>query len=333
MANLTSISCGQDTLLDLATCLNGFTVPKAAYTEQTYFDAQPTEIEFGGWTQLVTSMLEGRCAIPDALEPFYNVAELVDNGQSYCVASERYTADAGYYAKGWGLFIVPLNTSESRHFHLSSPHPMFDFYEPDQAITLFQRSKARSLLISGRHRQALSLPTTCVPSTEVTTYWTTDPAHSVAEPFHAANVAIQAWQDAHGGCPLNQCAYIQLHGKASTTCSPIHFMISSGLGPADASWYTNTSLNLPASRLRTELQKSFPAYNVSLPSDTSCSLTATKNVFGRFLNGVHPSDLCTQAADVQSATGRFVHVEQAFEVTQADHYDGWVRALEAAFPL
>lgn len=119
---------------------------------------------------------------------------------------------------------------------------------------------------------------------------------------------------------------------------PIHLLSSHQTdlfcpGPADADWYTNTSLNLPASRLRAELRQSFPAYNVSLPSDTTCSLTATKNVFGRLLNGVPASEVCTQAADAQSATGRFVHVEQAFEVTQADHYDGWVRALEATFPI
>lgn len=230
MANFTSISCDQDSLLDRAACFNNFTVPAAAYTVETYSESQPTEIELGGWTQLITAMLDGNCAAPDTLESFYNVEELIDNGQSYCVASERYSIGPGHYNKGWGLFVVPLNASESRHFHLSSPHPMFDFYEPDQAITLFQRSRARSLLISGRHRQALSQPSICVPSTAATTYWTTDPAHSVAEPFHAGNVAIKAWQDAHGGCPLDQCAFIQLHGKASTTCSPIHFMISSGLG-------------------------------------------------------------------------------------------------------
>lgn len=102
------------------------------------------------------------------------------------------------------------------------------------------------------------------------------------------------------------------------------------LGSSDTAWYL-ASADRPAPRLRAQLQLSFPSYNISLPSDTTCSLTATKNVFGRLLNGVPESEVCREGASAARATGEFIHVEQAYEVTLEGAYDGWVRALKATF--
>ncbi len=101
-------------------------------------------------------------------------------------------------------------------------------------------------------------------------------------------------------------------------------------GSSDAEWYLD-DVDRPAKRLRRELQTSFPTYNVSLPSDTTCSLSATKNVFARLLNGVAESEVCLEAATADNATGQFIHVEQAYHATLEDAFDGWARALIATF--
>ncbi|KAF9026156.1 hypothetical protein BDZ89DRAFT_1067826 [Hymenopellis radicata] len=320
------------TLVQLAQCFNNYTVPSDYYTLESYTQAQPNESQLQDWSQLVTAILDvGKPAtVPASLQDFFTVSSFTDasDGAEYCILSETYANSDNYYVKGWGLFLVPVNASLD--IHLASPHPMFDFDTPDQAVTLFQLSGAKSLLISGRHRSAYPVATDCIPSTSRTTYYHTDPTHDVNEPFSVANTAIRAWQEANGGCPSESCAYIQLHGKASTSCSTVDMMVSAGLGSSDAEWYLD-DVDRPAKRLRRELQASFPTYNVSLPSDTTCSLTATKNVFARLLNGVAESEVCIEAATADKATGQFVHVEQAYHATLADTFDGWARALVATF--
>ena len=50
------------------------------------------------------------------------------------------------------------------------------------------------------------------------------------EPFFDANLAISEWQQQNHGCPSSSCAYIQIHGKAPTTCSDDDIFLSSGIG-------------------------------------------------------------------------------------------------------
>jgi len=77
----------------------------------------------------------------------------------------------------------------------------------------------------------------------------------------------------------------------------------------------------------------FPNWTISLPSDSDCSLTATGNVFGRFLNGVALTDVCSTAATAKTATGYFVHIEQSTAARSAEAYTKWANALEATFGL
>ena len=186
-------------------------------------------------------------------------------------------------------------------------------------------------------------------------------------------MAIKDWQDAHGGCPTASCAYIQLHGKAKTTCPQDMAFISSGLGtrfpeviltglltsalfsvstyrsphfasslasfslppttpghdPASLAWYLTQ--DLPARRLQAALTDAFPTWNVSLPTDSPCILTASKTVFGKYVNGVPLDELCGTDATPEGATGAFVHVEQAIEARGEEAYEGWVGALRKAF--
>ncbi|TRM69818.1 hypothetical protein BD626DRAFT_475395 [Schizophyllum amplum] len=348
----------------LAACYADFTVPADFYDATTYAAAQPTAEEATAFRAAVMRMLDvssgsGNCfgsTLPPALEGIYGVHSFTDSesGGVYCVLAETHAK--GTYARGWGFMAVPDTSlsplaqmssqthqslmpsspqpsSPSLGIHLSAPHPIFDGDTDLQAATLFAKTRSRSLFIAGRDRRAYKAPTDCVSRKSSAVYYATDPAHSVTEPFHLAQVAIKDWQDAHGGCPHATCAYIQLHGKASTSCSQDTAFISSGLGRDDdaLNWYSDYSRNLPARRLQATLADAFPSWNVSLPTDSGCTLLATKTVFGRYVNGVPAWALCDTDATVNGATGEFIHVEQAIESRREDAYEMWGTALRETF--
>lgn len=103
-----------------------------------------------------------------------------------------------------------------------------------------------------------------------------------------------------------------------------------GNNPSSEAWYTD-DVDRPVKRLKSQLKLAFPTWNITLPSDNSCTLTATKNVIGRFLNGVDDSQVCRQDADTQLATGAFVHVEQGAAARAESAYEAWSEALGKTF--
>nr|GAT45053.1 predicted protein [Mycena chlorophos] len=349
LASLSPIPClpNSSTLETLVACFDNYTVPYDFYTAQTYADAQPAAEQLYDWTTLINSVLsvDGNCSsipVPPSIAEIYSLSLFSDiSGPQYCVLSERYSSE-GAYTKGWGLFVVPATANGVQcDIHLSAPHPQYDLFTPEQAGALFKAVGARSLLIAGRQRMAYALPSDCViPTSNTTVYYKTDPAHDTDEPFFPASLAIHAWQETRGGgCP-SSCAFIQLHGKSASTCSTDTAFLSGGLGrdPASLEWYTSPA-SRPVKRLKFALINAFASVNssftFSLPSDSSCSLVATDNVFGRFLNGVPVADVCTQSASAEKAKGEFVHVEQAIVLRESGGegvYEAWAQALKEAFP-
>ena len=162
-------------------------------------------------------------------------------------------------------------------------------------------------------------------------------------------VVIRDWQRGLDGCPSASCAFIQMHGKASTTCPNDTVFLSSGLGiylhfflPEMVQYLTNRSLgnanssilwyqdsvDRPVKRIKSKLKLAFPGWPgaVSLPSDSGCDLTATRNVGGRHINNVPLTSVCTVGATPSGATGQFVHIEQASEARLAANYALWSQA-------
>ncbi|KAJ6569235.1 hypothetical protein B0H19DRAFT_1024370 [Mycena capillaripes] len=336
------ITCLQNvtsTFEDLVTCFDAYTVSEGYYTDETYAAAQPNADELGGWVDLLFSLLtvDGNCTsviVPPSIAEIYNVSLFTDpTGPQYCVASETTSVD-GLYSKGWGLVVVPATQGAiQRDIHLAAPHPAYDLFTPEQAGALFKSTGARSLLIAGRSRMANLAPSDCViPTSNTTIYYKTDPAHDTAEPFFSASKTIREWQHANGGCPAQSCAFIQLHGKGATSCPTDTMFLSSGIGRSGSSvaWYTD-SVDRPIKRLKSELMATFPTWNISLPSDSACSLTATDNVFGRLVNGIAARLVCTNASIAELTTGEFIHIEQAIISRESAVYSGWTAALLAAF--
>ncbi|KAF7340325.1 Carboxypeptidase [Mycena venus] len=311
------------TFEDIISCFDAFTVSEGFYTDETYAAAQPNNEELSAWEDLITSLLsvDGNCTsviVPASIADIYDVSLFTDPaGPQYCIASETNSVD-GLYAKGWGLVAVPAAQKQiMRDIHLAAPHPAFDLFTPEQAGALFKSTGARSLLIAGRSRTANLAPSDCViPASNTTTYYKTDPAHDTAEPFFSASKTIRNWQHANGGCPAQSYT----------------MFLSTGIGRSQASvaWYTDT-VDRPIKRLKTELMKAFPTWNVSLPSDSACSLTATDNVFGRLVNGIPEQLVCTNASTADLTTGEFIHAEQAIISRGSSAYSGWTAALLAAF--
>ncbi|KAF5391592.1 hypothetical protein D9757_002543 [Collybiopsis confluens] len=347
---ISPVDCfNNSTLGDLVDCLNDFTVGPDYYDASSYAEAQPSPEQLDAWTTVITSMLSSdstdcsSTVLPISLSSLYTISPFLDNStaRTFCVLSEITSLPIGalnYYTKGWGVFVVPTSRKDiSRTIHLSAPHPLYDIDTPQQAAAMFLLSGAHSLLISGRHRIAYRVPTDCItPTNPNTIYYKTDPAHDINEPFNAANRVIRTWQNQNqnGGCPLETCAYLQIHGKGASLCPTDTIFISSGLGNSNDSviWY-NSQPNLPSRRLKGYASEIFPNFNVSLPSDdTACDLTATTNVFGRLINGVPEQDVCTVAANTLTASGEFVHIEQSIASRDNAAHEGWGQAIRGTFP-
>ncbi|KAF9259039.1 hypothetical protein L218DRAFT_934164 [Marasmius fiardii PR-910] len=330
------------TVQNLIACYNPFTVPENFYNQETYDAAQPNEAELTAWLGLVNELLwvDGNCTevlVPPVLDGIYGVSPFQARTTSYCVLHER-KADKSAYVKGWGVMVVPEHrSSRIRNIHLAAPHPQFDYQTPEQAAALLEGVGARSLLIPGRKRTSFNTATDCVqPGGNTTTvYYVTDPAHNDKEPFIKANIQIAQWQHTQeGGCPGSSCAFIQLHGKADSSCREDTMFLSSGLARSASSvaWYTD-STDRPVKRLQKNIREAFPFFNASLPSDSFCGLTATTNVFGRYLNGIPESMVCQKGSTAPLASGEFVHIEQAPVSVNSDAYEGWIKALSETFPI
>ena len=106
--------------------------------------------------------------------------------------------------------------------------------------------------------------------------------------------------------------------------------IHTGRSDASVAWYTN-DVDRPIKRLKTQLLRSFPGWNISLPSDDNCFLTATQNIVGRYLNNVDLSHVCDQGATARGASGKFIHIEQAEVSVDPASYGSWAAALRETF--
>jgi hypothetical protein len=103
-----------------------------------------------------------------------------------------------------------------------------------------------------------------------------------------------------------------------------------GNSTASKVWYSDLA-DRPVKRLQQNLRHAFPSWKINLPSDSNCSLTATKNVFGRYLNGIPEDHVCSKGATSRTATGEFVHAEQASLARDQRYYDQSTRAMMDTF--
>lgn len=105
-----------------------------------------------------------------------------------------------------------------------------------------------------------------------------------------------------------------------------------GNSSASFAWY-NDSTDLPVKRLRRNLSLFLESNRVSLPSDSHCILSATRNVIGRYLNGVDLGSVCKKGATSKTATGQFIHAEQNSATRNPENYNAWAQAVLNTFDV
>jgi len=171
-------------------CLHMHTVPDRFYNLTTYTIAQPSgPAEIDAWTTAVNNMLTIGCPgdaverVP-GLENDYVLARVTDSipfGKTWCVLVETHTFNdtTPAFRRGWGFVVTPYQTvtPATRSLHFSAPHPFTDANTPRQAAAVFERTGAKSLVVTGRHRRAYDEATSCSKALPPDTFYKTDSAH------------------------------------------------------------------------------------------------------------------------------------------------------------
>lgn len=187
---------------------------------------------------------------------------------------------------------------------LETPHAYFDLDTLREGRVLFEALSARALLVSGTHRCANDLASSCSGMTGVCTdegrqpYRNSDMAHRIDTLFQAVHGAIaEQW---------SQTTVISLHGFTDAG-------VSLSDGTTDP-----TTKDSTVAKMATALESEFSDANITVCNDypgatREVRLCGSTNVQGRHLNG--SADACTMRAS--EAGGRFIHMEQSRSIREA----------------
>ncbi|KAJ3218641.1 hypothetical protein HDU67_004694 [Dinochytrium kinnereticum] len=324
----------EGSLLDLIQCASKAYIPAEHIKTLSDFNER---LPATGLTVLAMDMLLNGCRgeLPADLEGVVEVRRIWDGevGRGFCVALDVQLDSKKKFAKGWGIFVVPIDVNSpqpSSNLHLQAPHPIFDGSTDLLATSLFRTVPGfRSLLLATRHRNAYKADSTCIAGKA---YSMTDPAHNIHEPFFSFSSAILSHINSTTCEGL--CGVLQLHGKGASTCVPDTLFLTAGTASSIAykdhpDWMVGRMVRA----LRGAVEEGGMGWNVTTPETSGCLLTATRNVVGRVLNGVPEAGACG-AGGVEEISGRFAHVESALEARE--YSDGmvmgvWRRAFTGLF--
>ena len=189
-------------------------------------------------------------------------------------------------------------------------HPIADEGTEIQAITVFKRTRSRTFLLAGAHRDAIPDDRGFHGAS-----MSSDVAHNAATMFHAAHTEIAAY---YGSKPWWA---VQWHGMAEDTCEGVDVHLSHGVDTAPAA-------GDKILELRNNLLAQQPTWRIGVPGSRACALNATTNVQGRLLNGSAMTFSFGMAA-AAPAPRRFVHIEQHPGVRDPER---WIAAVMATWP-
>jgi hypothetical protein len=214
--------------------------------------------------------------------------------------------------RGWAR--IAVRTGSTRGLIFEAPHPVHDMGTVQESVQLFMSLGARAVIVSGTHRCA-NANAGCSGSSSVCGtpdgYRESDAAHATNSIFHAAHVALAESFATH--------AVVSVHGMAGDGIS-----LSDGTtDPVEAdSPVTRAAMGLEAAGFT-----GVTACNDGAGVTRETRLCGTDNVQGRHLNGA--PDAC--AADADSSSKRFLHLEQSPEVRMRP--GDVAAAFATAFPM
>lgn len=271
---------------------------------------QPTEGQRSAWRDAVDGMLGGDCSPlgpPLALAAVRYLWQESSSQRSFCVMHDVADADdGGMLDLGWGLVMV--NPRATRQLCHQAPHPIADLGTEALAVSAFQATDSRCLMIAGTKRDTGTILAPCQGLLAA------DVAHNDATLFHAATEAL-AGSDAGAGILV-----LQWHGMADATCPPVDVYIAEGLT-------TTPRPESPAWTLASTIAAREPLWRTGVAGSGLCSLNGTRDVQLRLLNGVDRASVCTTAATGSSSRALHIELAPAFRESAP-----WISILAAAWP-
>jgi hypothetical protein len=226
------------------------------------------------------------------------------------VTDDSRTFSLIYSRKIAGAPIIIIADNPDRDIILEAPHPVKDRATGIQTAHLLIALGARAAIISGNNRCAARTLSSCSGKTRVCgggrrPYPTSDPAHNTESLFHQAHIMLaKHWPNAK---------IVQFHGYRQRDSDTL-FVLSDGTrerrGP------DNGFSGKVRDQIRLSTGGSAVAVSCQDPTDGRFSyrpLCARTNVQGRHLNG--SVDHCR--SDATASTGRFLHIEQQYQVREA----------------
>ncbi len=198
---------------------------------------------------------------------------------------------------GTGQARLVWRVEEAAPLVVEIPHPVTDLNTLAQGVTVFRRTRARALVVSGTHRCADRRVSGCPGFSGVCSrrrkgrepYRLSDMAHTPESTFHAAHEVLAEIQD--------EVVFVSLHG-----------MNQPGVVVSDGT-DLEVGEEAPAARVARILARTFPGVRTCNGADgvrPAAGLCGMSNVQGLQLNGA-PS--CHGFAT--GTSGRFVHLEQS----------------------
>lgn len=271
----------------------------------------------GAWTSLVSG--NGAAAEIAARSAGFEVGLLRDGTQAFAVLFEPG-------GRGVDATLI-LNLAPRTDLVVEVPHPDFEPGTAEEGADLLLRSGGRALILAGAHRCASSRASACGGKTAVCTtdgvaipYADTDAGHNAGSAFDTFHRLLAARGE--------ESRFVQLHGMRQGDTWVILSDGGKANRPDDPAWPEEVR-----DKLRKSLGADVKAVSCQDPEDASRfnhrRLCGTDNTQGRLLN-LSP-DACAVVAP--TATGRFLHVEQTFDVLGGERPGGAVvDAILATLP-
>jgi len=211
-------------------------------------------------------------------------------------------------AYGQAYFFV--NPRAKRNLVVETPHEPYDTDTAVQGTRIFLELAARALVINKEHRCSDSEEAACDHGTTSScggVYRQSDVAHNTDNTFHLLHV----WLSDHDA----STKFVQLHGFKGGADDRVE--VGDGT-------YTDVDADSVSVAFARHLRKHVPSAGAVHACQESGSTPAARcgntNVQGRYTNG-RSGDECTDGARYSS--NRFLHIEQASTVRDADRSDGW----------
>ena len=268
------------------------------------------------WRQMIQNIMSGDIASAhgSATTIDYRVVEFTDTesatGKVYYILERTPGTSTNY----WGTFIFNPEPRRPK-LAIQCPHPLQNRNTANQGVRVFRAANARACFIAGTHKCNSTSYSSCSGTSSTSCSETPEPYRDCDQ----AHIDIGTFQLTTEEMLISipDMIVIQPHGYTKGTGDPDIIM-------SNGTHYTPTVDYLPT--LRDNLLSQDNTLTFKIPHiDTEWTyFTGHENAQGRLINeSIDPCD-----SDASSATGRFIHLEQAYTKLR-DTEANWAKLANA----